>query len=291
MQMHSRLAYVYWFSSGKVSCAWSHLRGLNLAERYPPERRARPGLLRARARDDDAAVVRPRAALRAALSGDPARPPRRVGAGPEPELHRGRAVRRLEVRRSRRRMPGGQPPAAVDGRPVGGQHRQLEPRPVPLPEGRAGRRRRGRDRVLPGRDGHRRRDLGGGGTLGLDPRERRSSRPGADPHRAVPRQRGRQHHGRAAPGGGAQRAAPRRPRRRGRPARTGSDRHPDGGAPPGVRRPGRLVEGHGHPADGRGRLGLRPRRAPARAAPRGEAGAPGPVLGLDLPQQRAARPA
>ena len=36
MHLHSRLAYVYWFSSGKVSCAWSHLRGLNLAERYPP---------------------------------------------------------------------------------------------------------------------------------------------------------------------------------------------------------------------------------------------------------------
>jgi len=36
MRLHSRLAYVYWFSSGKFMCAWSHLRGLNLAERYPP---------------------------------------------------------------------------------------------------------------------------------------------------------------------------------------------------------------------------------------------------------------
>ena len=36
MRLHSRLAYLYWFYSGKVSCAWSHLRGLNLAERYPP---------------------------------------------------------------------------------------------------------------------------------------------------------------------------------------------------------------------------------------------------------------
>lgn len=36
MRIHSRLAYLYWFSSGTVSCAWSHLRGLNLAERYPP---------------------------------------------------------------------------------------------------------------------------------------------------------------------------------------------------------------------------------------------------------------
>ncbi|MEO6472523.1 MAG: EAL domain-containing protein, partial [Aeromicrobium sp.] len=35
MRLHSRLAYLYWFYSGKVPCAWSHLRGLNLAERYP----------------------------------------------------------------------------------------------------------------------------------------------------------------------------------------------------------------------------------------------------------------
>ncbi|MFN2562688.1 MAG: AAA family ATPase [Jatrophihabitans sp.] len=36
MRLYSRLAYLYWFHSGKVSCAWSHLRGMNLAERYPP---------------------------------------------------------------------------------------------------------------------------------------------------------------------------------------------------------------------------------------------------------------
>ena len=36
MRIHSRLAYVHWFSSGKFMCAWSHFRGLNLAERYPP---------------------------------------------------------------------------------------------------------------------------------------------------------------------------------------------------------------------------------------------------------------
>ncbi len=36
MRIYSRLAYVYWFSSGTFMCAWGHLRGLNLAERYPP---------------------------------------------------------------------------------------------------------------------------------------------------------------------------------------------------------------------------------------------------------------
>ena len=36
MRIHSMLAYLYWFYSGKVTCAWSHLRGMNLAERYPP---------------------------------------------------------------------------------------------------------------------------------------------------------------------------------------------------------------------------------------------------------------
>ena len=36
MRLYSRLAYLYWFHSGKVPCAWVHLRGMNLAERYPP---------------------------------------------------------------------------------------------------------------------------------------------------------------------------------------------------------------------------------------------------------------
>ena len=35
MRLYSRLAYLYWFHSGKIPCAWTHLRGLNLAERYP----------------------------------------------------------------------------------------------------------------------------------------------------------------------------------------------------------------------------------------------------------------
>ena len=35
IRLYSRLAYVYWFSAGKVFCAWAHLREMNLAERYP----------------------------------------------------------------------------------------------------------------------------------------------------------------------------------------------------------------------------------------------------------------
>jgi len=36
MRLYSRLAYLYWFHSGKIPCGWTHLRGLNLAERYEP---------------------------------------------------------------------------------------------------------------------------------------------------------------------------------------------------------------------------------------------------------------
>ncbi|MDQ1499078.1 MAG: hypothetical protein QOI86_2418, partial [Actinomycetota bacterium] len=36
IRMYSRLAYVYWFSAGKIPCGWTHLREMNLAERYPP---------------------------------------------------------------------------------------------------------------------------------------------------------------------------------------------------------------------------------------------------------------
>src|SRR5690242_20475034 len=36
MRLYSRLAYLYWFHSGRLPCAWAHFRGLNLAERYRP---------------------------------------------------------------------------------------------------------------------------------------------------------------------------------------------------------------------------------------------------------------
>lgn len=36
IRLHNRLTYCYWFGRGKVSCLWSHMRGMNLAERYPP---------------------------------------------------------------------------------------------------------------------------------------------------------------------------------------------------------------------------------------------------------------
>ncbi|HEX2192450.1 MAG TPA: AAA family ATPase, partial [Acidimicrobiales bacterium] len=36
IRLYSRLAYVYWFSAGKIPCAFAHLREMNLAERYPP---------------------------------------------------------------------------------------------------------------------------------------------------------------------------------------------------------------------------------------------------------------
>jgi len=36
VRLYSRLAYVYWFHSGKITCGWAHLREMNLAERYPP---------------------------------------------------------------------------------------------------------------------------------------------------------------------------------------------------------------------------------------------------------------
>ena len=35
-RIYSRLAYVHWFRSGRIPCAWAHLRGLNMAERYQP---------------------------------------------------------------------------------------------------------------------------------------------------------------------------------------------------------------------------------------------------------------
>ena len=36
VHLHNRLAYCYWFGKGKIPCLWAHLRGMNMAERYPP---------------------------------------------------------------------------------------------------------------------------------------------------------------------------------------------------------------------------------------------------------------
>jgi len=35
-RVYSRMAYAYWFSRGRLPTAWAHLRGMNIAERYPP---------------------------------------------------------------------------------------------------------------------------------------------------------------------------------------------------------------------------------------------------------------
>ncbi len=36
IRLHNRLTYGYWFGRDQISCLWSHLRGMNLAETYPP---------------------------------------------------------------------------------------------------------------------------------------------------------------------------------------------------------------------------------------------------------------
>jgi diguanylate cyclase (GGDEF)-like protein len=35
-RLYSELAHAYWFGAGRVPCGWTHLRGMNLAERYAP---------------------------------------------------------------------------------------------------------------------------------------------------------------------------------------------------------------------------------------------------------------
>jgi two-component system sensor kinase len=36
IRLQNRLTYAYWFGRGQIPCLWTHLRGMNLAERYPP---------------------------------------------------------------------------------------------------------------------------------------------------------------------------------------------------------------------------------------------------------------
>src|SRR5262249_57925971 len=37
-RLYSRLGYAYWHQRDPIACLWTHLRHLNLAERYPPTR-------------------------------------------------------------------------------------------------------------------------------------------------------------------------------------------------------------------------------------------------------------
>ena len=150
IRLYSRLAYVYWFSAGKIPCAWAHLREMNLAERYPPT----PEL--AQAYSEHAPVMtmvpwfgRGIAYARRSLA-IRTRAGRPVGPGPVAELLRRRPLRRLPLPGVHREVPGGRPAARADRRPVGGQHRHLAHRLRPLPPGRAGRGRgRGRGRSTP----------------------------------------------------------------------------------------------------------------------------------------------
>ena len=38
VRLINRLTYAYWFKRGPVPCLWAHLKGMNLAEHYPPTR-------------------------------------------------------------------------------------------------------------------------------------------------------------------------------------------------------------------------------------------------------------
>ncbi len=38
IRLLNRLTYAYWFGRGQIPCLWAHLRGMNLAECYPPTR-------------------------------------------------------------------------------------------------------------------------------------------------------------------------------------------------------------------------------------------------------------
>ena len=38
VRLHNRLTYAYWFKRGQYLCLWSHLRGMNVAEKYPATR-------------------------------------------------------------------------------------------------------------------------------------------------------------------------------------------------------------------------------------------------------------
>ena len=135
IRLYSNLAHVYWFSAGRVACAWAHLREMNLAERYPPT----PELAQAYSEHAPVMTTLPwysrRPGVRRALAGHPPRVGRRVGAGPIAQLRRHRALRLLPLPGVHRRLPGVGAPPRTDRWPVGAEHGGLAPGVRPLPPG------------------------------------------------------------------------------------------------------------------------------------------------------------
>ena len=117
-RLYSRLAHAYWFARGRVPDALGPPARDEPGRALPAHGRAGPGLLRARAGDDDGPLVRARDSLRRALAGDPALAGRRLGPGPVAALLRRRALRRVReyercIERCRRRCGCSSAPATA----------------------------------------------------------------------------------------------------------------------------------------------------------------------------------
>ncbi len=193
IRLYSNLAHVYWFSAGKFSCAWTHLREMNLAERYP----ASPELAQAYSEHapvmTDGALVLAGPGLRRALTGHPTRKRRRLGAGTVAQLRRHGALRLLALPRVHRDLPRIDPPARANWRALGAEHGRLAPGLRPLPPRRARFGARSGARPLLHRDLHRRRHGGRHRAEWLGPRRRGACPRGLRGHGDRTGPRGRPH--------------------------------------------------------------------------------------------------
>ena len=265
VRLYSRLAYPYWFGRGGVATLWAHLRGMNLAERYPPT------LELAQAYSEHAPVmtVLPwfsrgldyadrSLAIRRDLG-------RRLGAGPVAALPRRRALRRVALRGVHRELRA-RPSRLLErtGDRWEMNTASLARRHLPLPP-----RRPPGAAVERAREVHRAgREIGdpqaAGITLGIWSKATGGARAGRPRRRRAGARRRRRPHPRgagagrgAAPDGGAAATAPAAAMLRREPAHGGAAR-----LPPGVRGAARALAGD-RPAPAAGGAA---RRSPGRAA-------------------------
>ena len=218
-RFYGRLGYAWWFERGKLATLWTHLRSLNLAERYPPT----PEMAQAYSEHAPAMMLLPwhRRGVRFAQRSHEIRV--RLGDrwGQGQSLHfwgagsvRGvglRPVPRTDARSSRA--------AGGHGGPMGSEQLPPPDRDGSVPTGRSSRRRGGQPRREEGRSGDRGCAGPGDRSRGVGQGDGRWGPGGADPDRARTIERGPPH-ARERQAGGGRPAPGRRRTRTGRSGRS-----------------------------------------------------------------------
>ena len=192
-RFHGRLGYAWWFERGKIATLWTHLRSLNLAERYPPTAE----LAQAYSEHAPAMMLIPwhRRGVRYAQRSHAIRVQLgdRWGQGQSLHFWGAGLYAASDVRGLARADARGAGAARADGRPVGAEQLPSPDRDGAVPARRPGRSRGGRQGGAGGGARHRRCPGPRDRARGVGEGHRRTRPRTDDPRRARTLERGRPH--------------------------------------------------------------------------------------------------